>query len=119
MTWDEETDGAPLKDAEGNVYREGYACQSVDDPAPVDQTVWYDFTPAADTRVTVDTFDSNYNTVVAVYTGDRGNLTEVACSRHPDQARVSFDAAAGTTYHLMIAAFNVNRGEVVPPPATV
>ena len=73
--------------------------------APIDQTVWYDVTPANDSRVTVDTFNSTYVTVVAVYTGERAGLTEVACSRNPYQARVSFDAAAGTTYHVMIAAF--------------
>ena len=107
-TWDETTDGSPLGD------RLGYACQSVDDPAPVDQTVWYAYTPTEDIRVTVDTFGSTYSTVVAVYTGTRSNLQEVACSRHPYQARVSFDAAAGETYRVMVAAFNVNRGDVFP-----
>ncbi len=83
-----------------------YACRSVDDLAPVDQTVWYAFTPAADTRVTIDTFGSADNTVVAVWTGARGELTEVACNDDAAttvQSRAEFAVAAGTTYFFQVA----------------
>jgi hypothetical protein len=67
-------------------------------------TLWYDFTPTADQRLeALATYVSNLH----VYTGDRGTLTELACasggSSPPTVLR--FDAAAGTTYHIMVGVF--------------
>ena len=38
-------------------------------------TVWYQFTPSEDIRVNANTFGSDYDTGIAVYTGTRGTLT--------------------------------------------
>src|SRR5262245_1573906 len=47
---------------------------------PVGKTVWYGLTISAGTEVSADTLGSNFDTVLAVYTGaNLGSLTEIAC----------------------------------------
>ena len=73
------------------------------------QTVWYAFTPTTDMRLEANTYGSNYDTVVSVYTGVRGDLTQVICnddSNGTAQSRVRFDAIAGTTYYFMASSFS-------------
>lgn len=106
------------------------ATQAGDDPVEcfgAGPTVWYRLTPAADTFVEINTFGSDYDTTLSVYTGDRGSLAEVACNDDTGegvQSRVRFDAAAGTSYHVMVGAFDSGPGgqlqlaafETVPAP---
>jgi hypothetical protein len=96
-------------------------------------TVWYAFTPSTSTTVTIDTFGSSFDTVLAVYTGSSlPNLSQVACNNDTlqpgtanlRQSRVSLSAAAGTTYRVQIGGFFGQFGSVVanfrscnPPPA--
>jgi hypothetical protein len=61
--------------------------------------VWYAYTPSEDTRVTVDSSDSNYSTQMTAFSGAPDALVPLGC----DPARLSFTAAAGRTYHVMIA----------------
>ena len=63
------------------------ASKDIDDP-PItacetgqgDYSVWYTFTPAASGAIEIDTFGSDYDTVVAVWTGSRTNLNSVDCN---------------------------------------
>ena len=86
-------------------------------------TVWYEFTPSADMRINANTFGSDYDTGIAVYTGTFPNLTQVICNDDVIlgnfvQSNVNFDATAGTTYFFMVGSccgsdggnlvFNVN-----------
>jgi hypothetical protein len=86
-------------------------------------TVWYQFTPSADMRLNANTFGSDYDTGIAVYTGTPGALTQITCNDdalpgHTVESNVNFDAAAGTTYYFMVGSccgsdggnlvFNVN-----------
>jgi hypothetical protein len=92
------------------------------------RTVWYTLTPGAATTVTVDTFGSGFDTVVAVYTGAAlGSLTRIACNDDVGgtvQSQISFTATAGTTYRLQVGGFNGAAGDLVvnvsstpgPPP---
>jgi hypothetical protein len=75
-------------------------------------TVWYAFTPDADLRVQADTFGSDYDTTLSVYTGTRGDLTQLACNDDLQglQSGVRFDAVAGTTYFFMVGAFGGSPG---------
>jgi hypothetical protein len=86
-----------------------------------EHTVWYSFTPTQDLTIRADTSGSDYATTLAVYTGSRGALSQVACASFP--AEVTFTASANTTYFFMVASaccggpggtlvFRVN-----PPPA--
>ncbi|HVT05416.1 MAG TPA: hypothetical protein VHL58_18805, partial [Thermoanaerobaculia bacterium] len=44
------------------------------------RTVWFKYTPSTDATIRIDTADSSYHTAVAVFTGSRGSLQQVACS---------------------------------------
>ena len=46
----------------------------------IESTVWYTFTPAEDIIVIADTFESNYDTIIAVWTESDDGLAEVACN---------------------------------------
>jgi hypothetical protein len=93
------------------------------------QTVWYAFTPNTNIRLEANTFGSNYDTTLSVYTGSRGALTQAGCNDDSNgtlQSRVRFDAVAGTTYYFMVASFYpVSPANLVfnllqgPPPLTI
>src|SRR6266542_399336 len=58
------------------------ATTAADDPQCLGNghTVWYTYTPGADGWVNANTFGSNYDTTLSVYTGARGALTQVTCN---------------------------------------
>jgi hypothetical protein len=63
----------------------------------------------------MDTFGSDFDTLLAVYTGATvGGLTETASSdQEPgglSQSQVTFEAVAGTTYHIAVDGFNGTSG---------
>jgi hypothetical protein len=64
-------------------------------------TVWFSYTPANDTRVELDTTGSDYYTYVAIWTGQRGSLQQVACASGMGAMR--FSATAGQTYHIVVS----------------
>ena len=102
-----------------------------DDPICVEgstNTVWYTVRLAATTEIAVDTFGSDYDTVLSAWTGPRGALDLVACNDDSGslQSRIAFTAEAGVTYHLLIGAFPgsppgtlVLHGQALPPPVTL
>lgn len=72
------------------------------------KTVWYRYTPNVTGTVTANTTGSSYDTILSVYTGSQGSLTEVACNDDATSvvpSQVSFTATAGTAYSLMVSAF--------------
>ena len=107
------------------------ATTAYDDPfcAGWGRSVWYSFTPSADTRVEINTFGSNYDTTLSVYTGTRGSLAQIACNDNAGwshQSRVRFDALAGTTYWIMASSYyGTSGGQLVlnaleaPPPLSI
>ncbi|MET0714868.1 MAG: hypothetical protein ABWY57_08130, partial [Mycetocola sp.] len=114
----------------------GTSTTAADDPTSTcggqGPSVWYEFTPSTAGRYQVSTEGSGYDTLLTVYTGQRGSLTEVACNDSylpigSYQARLRFDAAAGTTYHVAITwggglfppagMLQFGVAEAPPPPA--
>lgn len=108
------------------------ATTAPDDPFCVGrtQTVWFAFTPTQNMRIEANTFGSNYDTTLSVYTGTRGSLTQLACNDDSFslQSRVRFDAVAGTTYYFMVSSFSffpVSPANLVfnllpaPPPLSI
>jgi hypothetical protein len=90
------------------------ATRAPDDPVCVGEgpTVWYALTLATQTRVELDTFGSDYDTTLSAYTGERGNLKELACdddTRDSLQSRIRFTAEAGQTYLIMVGAFGIDE----------
>ena len=94
------------------------ATTAADDPVPScadggrGPTVWYAFTPNGSKRIEANTFGSDYDTDLVVYTGTRGDLTEIICNDDAEgvQSRVVFDAVAGETYYIMVGAWNSGPG---------
>jgi hypothetical protein len=93
----------------------------------IGNTVWYTFTPTVPVAVTIDTFGSNFDTIVAVYTGNAVNaLSQVACNDDAAgtrQSQVAFPAGAGITYRIQVGGFGnafgnlvVNFTPTAPPP---
>jgi hypothetical protein len=75
-----------------------------------------------------NTFGSDYDTTLSVYTGSRGSLTQIACNDDFDslQSKVTFNAAAGEMYFFMVGAFESDPGgnlvfsvDIAPTPLTV
>lgn len=85
--------------------------------APIGRTVWFSLTPAETTILAADTFESNFDTVIAVYTGDSlDSLVPVGCNDDfviGGPSRVSFLALAGKTYQLQVGGW---VGGPVPEP---
>lgn len=108
----------------------GEATTAADDPDCNGNgaTVWYVFTPSENIHIGANTFGSDYDTTLSVYTGSRGALTQIACNDDSignTQSKVKFDAVAGETYYLMIASFAGGPGgnllfsmDILPPPLT-
>jgi hypothetical protein len=87
---------------------------SCNDPGDLGATVWYKFIPSADVSVALDTFTSNFDTVVAIYTGTAlTNLEEVACDDQTfqsNQSRVAALLGSGVTYYVQIGGFEDDTG---------
>ena len=104
------------------------ATSAPDDPFCVGSkgSVWFTYTPVTTGRVEFNTIGSNYDTALSAYTGTRGNLSQLACNWNGSQSRIRFDATAGTTYSIMVAAaFGGAPGSLTlhaleaPPPFTM
>ncbi|SFM95663.1 PPC domain-containing protein [Nitrosomonas communis] len=113
-----------------NTINTSEAITAEDDPYCSGQgpTVWYSFTPSENMRIQANSFGSDYDTTLSVYTGIRGNLLQIACNDDTAglQSSVSFDAVAGQTYYFMAGAFGSGPGgnlvftvQVAPPPLTI
>lgn len=110
---------------------------STGDPNPscasTGRGVWYTFTPGASGTVTISTCESDYDTVLAVYTGSCGALTSVANGCNDDsgpfcnttRASMSFSGVGGTTYRVLVGGYGGSSGTLrivatwpsSPPPA--
>ncbi|NEP47959.1 MAG: calcium-binding protein [Moorea sp. SIO3C2] len=83
-------------------------------------SAWWSWTAPADGIVTIDTFGSNYDTTLAVYTGSAVNsLTEIDSNDDTVslnnniftfQSAVQFTVTAGTTYQIAVDGFSFSTG---------
>ena len=81
------------------------------------QSVWYRWTAPADGQVTIDTTGSDFDTVLAVYTGSAVNsLTGLTSNDDASGAsrasQVTFAATAGTTYRIAVDGYRTRSGTV-------
>jgi hypothetical protein len=90
--------------------------------AGISNTAWFTFPGVAGPAV-VDTFGSNYDTVLAAYSGpvgatSTGQLTLLACNDDFNglQSQVTFPVAAGTQYYLQVGGFFGGQGNVKLSP---
>jgi hypothetical protein len=78
-------------------------------------SLWYRFTPATSGSVTIDTFGSNFDTLLAAYTGSSVSaLTAVAANDDTSgtQSQISFAAVGGTTYQIAVDGYGGATGSV-------
>jgi Ca2+-binding RTX toxin-like protein len=92
-------------------------------------SVWYRWTAPSSGAATVDTCDSNFDTLLAVYTGDSVSSLVAAGSSDDGCAFgnggfVEFDAQAGQVYRIAVDGFEGETGNFdiyvvpeIPPPA--
>ena len=91
------------------------ATKASDDPAltdcnraPGDATVWYQFIPPSSGYYYINTIGSDYDTMLAVWTGTRGNLNLIACNddRPSDlQSELIINVSSGVVYYIEIAEY--------------
>ena len=91
-----------------------------------DRTVWYSWTAPETGPAVFNTRESDFDTVLAAYTGTTINgLTQLASNDQfngDDQSRITFGATAGTTYRIAVDGFAGLTGSArlqwtVNPPA--
>jgi hypothetical protein len=100
------------------------ATLETDEPQPApgcattgtDKTVWYSYTPGTSRTVIATTAGSNFDTVMAVYTGaDLASLTQFACSdnRAVDSlSKLNLAVTGGTTYWFQLGGANGDSGSL-------
>ena len=81
-------------------------------------SVWWSWTAPATGQVTFDTEGSDFDTLLAVYTGGSvGALTLVASNDDIDtgnrQSEVTFTAQQGVVYHIVVDGFGGATGSIV------
>jgi subtilisin family serine protease len=79
------------------------------------KTVWWRWTAPQNQITTLSTFGSNFDTVLAVYTGNSvGALTPVICNDDVPggvySSEVIFPAVANTTYHIAVDGYAGDEG---------
>jgi len=85
---------------------------------PGGASVWWSWTATSDGAVSFDTFGSDFDTLLAVYTGTSvGALVEIAANDDDDvndgfQSKVSFVAVAGTPYRIAVDGFGAATGSI-------
>src|SRR5262249_33971280 len=88
-------------------------------------SVWYTFVAPSDATITFDTSSSNYDTVVAAFTGSCDQLVEWICNDDltSAQSQISLPVCTGQTYVVEVSSFcTTGGGDLVlnaslsPPP---
>lgn len=71
-------------------------------------TVWYRYTAPAAGILSINTFGSDYDTVLAAYTGTRGALAQAACNDDytGTQSLIMVTTSPGTTYYIEAASYS-------------
>jgi len=91
-------------------------CEFLGDGFDYGHSVWYTFTPDSDeTDVDIDTYGSTYDTILAVYTGSPGNLTQLACndealSKIDDWSHLKLHLNVGQKYWILVGAHGSDPG---------
>jgi len=97
------------------------ATAAMDDPAfpcgsldAGSNTVWYSFTPTENGTLYVNTHNSDYDTMLAVWTGERGSLTNVACNDDyvGETSALRVALTAGVAYYIEAADKNGTGGNL-------
>jgi hypothetical protein len=95
------------------------ATLELDEPQPAcatgtDKTVWYSYTPGRTRTVVAKTVGSDFDTVLAIYTGtDLATFTPVACNDNravDNLSKLKLSLAGGTTYFFQVGGASGESG---------
>lgn len=77
--------------------------------------VWFKYTPTCTHTALLDTCGSSYDTVLSVYTGACGSLSQIACNDDSCgfQSRLSVNLTGGVTYYIRLGGFSSAAGAYV------
>ena len=86
---------------------------------PRGKTVWWKFTASSAGSASVDTIGSAYDTLLTVYSGTPGALTQVGCNNDITAgsnfaSRVPFNAVTGTTYFFEVSVWDISLAAQSP-----
>lgn len=85
-------------------------------------TVWYKLVAPSSGGVRVNTFGSNYDTVLAAFTGSRGSLSLMTSNDDAGngyQSEIAFNVQSGGTYYIEIAQYDTPGGGTLHLSATL
>ena len=96
----------------------------LDDPTPPcgngsrSKSVWYRFTTPGPGTLNVDTFGSDYNTILSAWEGSCGALTAIPGACNDDggggsQSEIQIDVPGAETLHFMVTAFAGDGGSLL------
>jgi len=81
------------------------------------KTLWWRWQPTSSGNFTINTFDSSFDTTLAVFTGSSlSGLTRAASNDDSGgtlQSSLSFAASANTTYYIQVDGYGGSSGNVV------
>ncbi len=88
--------------------------ECISEPAQKYNTVWYKYTPSTTRSYTIDTEGSDYDTVLGVWTGERGDLTSVGCNDDTNnlQSRLQVSLTKKHTYYIEVASHSNGGGQL-------
>jgi len=86
--------------------------------APQGKSVWWTWTAPADVAVTVSTTNSQFDTLLAVYTGNSLDALSLVAENDDidpgrEQSSVTFQAAAGVVYRIAVDGYGSAMGFIV------
>ncbi|HSH00902.1 MAG TPA: hypothetical protein VLL52_00195 [Anaerolineae bacterium] len=80
------------------------------------RTVWYQFTSDLSASYNINTTNTTYDTVLAVWSGSFGSLTNIACNDDSNgtlQSELDVVLPEGTTYYISVARYgNASAGDL-------
>ncbi len=80
-------------------------------------SVWYQYTPPTDENVVFDTFGSDYDTVLAIWGGDKHPLTEIVCNDNNtytvQQSQINTTLTEDIKYFIGVNGFNNETGTLM------
>ena len=79
-------------------------------------SIWYTCTPSSDATIMFNTIGSDFDTILAAYTGSAlNNLTKIDSNNDSVglQSQIEFSALAGATYHIAVDGYDGEEGQVV------
>ncbi len=79
-------------------------------------SVWYQYSPSIDEEIVFDTYGSDYDTVLGIWTGNQHPLTRVTCNDNGTEAtlqsQLNAELTGGTEYFIGINGFNKETGKL-------